>query len=239
MKGRNSKKIGYVITLLMCAAGMYKLKGVIFTPSRCAFSFDSELSPVTKQAIKDAVKSSYLGPLSAISEQIQKICPAVEDVHIELRADKSIFVQVKKSNPYVCIAQDLVLLKSGKLVNAEYFSPEIINDLPHIMTATCQPITEQFSKWLLKLDPLIVQQYSICFHDDYEIVLADKQDDHKKIVCSSFTAIDDEIKGMCQRIIDERLRSVQGTARSVCYRADIRFEKQIIVCSQKGGACHG
>lgn len=239
MKGRNSKKIGYVITLMICAAGMYKLKGVIFTPSRCAFSFDSELSPTTKQAIKEAVKSSYLGPLSAIPQKIQEVCPAATDVTISLRADKTVFVQVNKSNPYLRIAAEDILLRSGKIVNAKYFCADIVNQLPQIMTAAHQPVSPQFSAWLLKLDPDIVEQYSICFHDDYEIVLADKQDMHKKIICSSFTALDDEIKGMCQRVIDERLRSVQGTARSVCYSADIRFEKQIIVCSHKGGACHG
>lgn len=239
MKGRSSKKIGYVITLVICAAGMYKLKGVIFTPARCAFSFDSELSPSTKQAIKDAVKSSYLGPLSAIPQKIQEVCPAVTDVNISLRPDKTVFVQVNKSQPYVRIASDNILLHSGKIVNAKYFCAEVVNQLPHIMTASDQSVSQQLCAWLLKLDPSLLQNYSICFHNDYEIVMVDKQDVHKKIICSSFTAIDDEIKGMCQRIIDERLRSVQGTARSVCYSADIRFEKQIIVCSQKGGACHG
>lgn len=239
MKGRHSKKIGYVITLVICAAGMYKLKGVMFTPSRCAFSFDCELSPATKIAIKEAVKSSYLGPLSAIPQKIQEVCPAVTDLNISLRPDKTVFVQVNKTQPYLRIANEDILLRSGKIVNANYFCADIVNQLPHIMTASDQPISQQFSAWLLKLDPLLMEQYAICFHDDYEIVLTDKQDKQKKIICSSFTAIDDEIKGMCQRVIAERLRSMQGTARSVCYSADIRFEKQIIVCSQKGGACHG
>lgn len=239
MKGRHSKKLGYVILLVLCAAGMYKLKGVIFTPSRCSFSFGSELSPSTKQAIKDAVKSSYLGPLSAIPAQIQKVCPAVNDVNVELRADKTVFVQVKKSHPYMRIGDDQILLRSGNVVSGHFFSSDVIAQLPHIMTAELKTITPHFSKWLLQLDPLIIEHYAICFHDDYEIVLADKHDNHKKIICSSFTVLDNEIKGMCQRIIDERLRAMQGTARSVCYCADIRFEKQIIVCSQKGGACHG
>ncbi len=239
MKGRNSKKFVYTFLVIVCAAGMYKLKGVIFTPSRCSFSFDSELSPTTKQAIKDAVKSSYLGPLAAIPHAIQKVCPAAGDINVQLTPDKTVHVRINKSNPYLRIAEDTVLLRSGKLVKADYFYKEVVEQLPHISIAQQGEISDQCKSWLLHLDPSLVQEYTICLHDDYEIVMADKIDQHKKIICSVFTPINDEIKGMCQRIIDERLRSMQGTARSVCYSADIRFEKQIIVCSQKGGACHG
>ncbi len=143
--------------------------------------------------------------------------------------------------PYVCIGND-VLTTSGALVNKHCFIPEVVSQLPtitqknHIGKAT---ITDEFKQWLLQLDPSVFALYEITWVDDYEICLKGKQDHPNAIMCSVACLPNENVRKICQRIIENKIMHAQGTAHKYFYVADIRFEKQIVLCSQKGGACNG
>ncbi len=90
----------------------------------------------------------------------------------------------------------------------------------------------------MKLDDEIVADYAITYVDDYIIHVKDTQHPERTIVASVNVPLEKSMIQMCQHIIDEKIVVGQGTAH-VSWSADIRFDKQIIISSQKGGACHG
>jgi hypothetical protein len=102
-----------------------------------------------------------------------------------------------------------------------------------------ESLSQEFKQWLINLDPTIVHNYQITWVDDYEIYVTDKNNTQPTLVCCVNTQVDEKIMGLCQCIMKEKSINAQGTARQTFYSADIRFEKQIIICSQKGGACYG
>jgi hypothetical protein len=135
-----------------------------------------------------------------------------------------------------------ILTTSGMVLDASCFIQEVVQPLPVIIQKNLlgkATITDEFKRWLLRLDPSVFAFYHIIWTDDFSIELHAKHDEKQTILCSVITVPDTNIRELCQRIFDEKIICAQGTARKYVYTADIRFEKQIIICSHKGGACHG
>lgn len=240
----HSKKIVFVTVLcLIGGLASYKLGHAIFGADKYHFSLDAQLSTAMHKAIKDAVNESGIMPLAGIAESVRTVCPAVANVAVERRANKSLHIIVEADKPYLCFAGKSVLLSSGSVVDKKCFKKAVLKDLPIVACKehgdANSEVSPDFIQWLLHLDTDIFAQYAITWIDDYEICLQDKQDNHAMIMCSIDTPLDEKIRDVCQRIIGERIDHAQGTVRDYLYTADIRFEKQIIISLQKGGACNG
>jgi hypothetical protein len=122
-----------------------------------------------------------------------------------------------------------------------YFTPKALEQIPHVSIAQqANPfeVSKEFVSWLKNLDPQIIKDFSISWSDDYQIYLQHKQMRMQTILAGVNTPVSGEIIQVCQQIVDQKINLEQGTAR-VLWCADIRFDKQIIVSSHKGGACHG
>jgi hypothetical protein len=135
----------------------------------------------------------------------------------------------------------LVFTTSGLVFDKSCFTREVLQPLPVIIQKKLfgkVTITDEFKQWLLRLDPSVFAFYEIIWTDDFSIELHDKHNEKQTILCSVTSMPDNNIRELCQRIFDEKSICAQGTARKYAYTADIRFEKQIIICSHKGGA-HG
>lgn len=245
-KGELGMKFGNKKALLMALVaiagfGTYRLGTHVFGAQQFRFSLDRKLSPSMQKAIKEAVYESYITALSSLSETISKVCSALEHISIERRANNKIYITAKSADPYVRISE-LVLTSSGLVLDKACFTHEVLQPLPTIIQKNLLgkvTITDEFKQWLLRLDPSVFAFYEIIWTDDFSIELHDKHNEKQTILCSVTTIPDKNLRELCQRIFDEKIICAQGTARKYAYTADIRFEKQIIICSHKGGAVHG
>jgi hypothetical protein len=230
-----------MIALIIIGAGSYRLGICIFGSDSYSFCIDSQLSASMQHAIKDVAHASCCLSLSRIAHAITQACPAVGAIALERRANKMLHVIITAGSPYLCFSDQHVLLKTGQIVDKESFAPMALNALPVVNChdAAAAQLSADFKHWLLQLDSTLFAHYAVTWKNDYEIYLGDKQDNHKSILCSVNTPVTEKMSHMCQRIIEKKKSDVQGTAQKSFLTADIRFEKQIIICSQKGGACHG
>lgn len=239
---KGGKKI-FLITavLVLVMAGFYKVGISIFAADQFHFSIDSQLSPEIHKAIKQAVFESYGNSFASLSQAIKNVCPALKQVNLERCSNRKLYVQVQAMNPYVCIG-DTVLTDMNVVVEKRCFIPASLENLPVIHQKNMfakATITDELKQWILRLDPSVFALYDVIWLDDFSIELHDKNKNYQTILCSVCSAPDQSIRELCQRIIDEKSSGAQGTARHFLYTADIRFEKQIIICSRKGGACNG
>lgn len=240
MKKGGKKSLLLVALFFAVCGGSYRIGRSIFGSKEYSFSLDPQLSADMHKSIKDAVHESYFGSLALLGELIQNVCPAAGPISLERRANNVLHVSCKSETPYLLLADQFVLLKNGQIVEKKCFDQPAIQHVAKIDIKNMHDqmvFSSEFKQWLLQLDESIFAQYAISWADDYEIYLTDKKDAHKNIICSVSNSIDERIREKCQQIINDKSISAQGTARYCS--ADIRFEKQIIICSQKGGACHG
>lgn len=241
MKSKGKKIFLLTIGLVCIGVGSYRWGSYIFNAQQFQFFLDSKLSPTMHQAIKDAVYESYGATLVELGNKIQQTCPALQQVRIEQRANNTLYVYADSVEPYLCIG-DRILTKNGLLVESTHFASSSLKSLPKIVqkdSLNMAAVTNEFKKWLLRLDSLVFACYQVVWSDDYHIELKDKHAQAATILCSVDVVPDKNIRELCQRIIEEKAIDMQGTARGCWYTTDIRFEKQIILCSRKGGACHG
>lgn len=241
MKKGGKKNVLLIAAFIMLCGGSYHIGTLIFGSKSYSFSLDPQLSDMTQKKIKAAVHESYFGSLALLGEVIQNVCPAAGAISIARLANNVLHISCRSEMPYLMLADQFVLLKNGQIVEKKCFTQKVIQSLAVIDIKNMNEgvsFSAEFKQWLLQLDESIFAQYAISWSDDYEIYLTDKNDAHKNIICSVSNSIDKSIREKCQQIIDEKINvHAQGTARYCS--ADIRFEKQIIICSQKGGACHG
>lgn len=240
MKKGGKKSLLLIAVLFAVCGGSYRIGRAIFGSKEYSFSLDPQLSADMHKSIKDAVLESYFGSLALLGGLIQNVCPAAGVISIERCGNNVLHVSCKSETPYLLLADQFVLLKNEKIVEKKCFARMAIQHLAMIDIKNMHGqmvFSSEFKQWLLQLDESIFQNYAISWADDYEIYLTDKNDAHKNIICSVSNSIDESIREKCRQIIDEKGINAQGTARYCS--ADIRFEKQIIICSQKGGACHG
>lgn len=239
---KGGKKIFLITTLLILVmVGFYKIGVTIFAADQFHFSIDPQLSGEIHKAIKEAVYESYGNSFASLSYAIKKACPALKQVNLERCPNNKLYVQVQSMNPYACIG-DTVLTDMNAVVEKSCFVPASLENIPVIHQKNVLgkvTITDEFKQWVLHLDPSVFALYDIIWNDDFSIELHDKNKNNQTILCSVCSAPDQSIRELCQRIIDEKSCGAQGTARRSLYTADIRFEKQIIICSHKGGACNG
>ena len=231
--------------LAFLGAGTYRLIAIIFATQQYTFAFDSFLSPSVQELIKTTVRKNNVQSFSCIAQCIKQEHPCIENLSIEQRTNKSIHVCLQSFSPLFCLNKNAVLLKNGCVVSYNNYSSNVLEKLPNITHVSPQGEycatgpSPAFKKWLLQFPRSLLSHYAIQWADDYEIYLIDQNKLYKTIVCSVLNAINEGMIEKCQCIIREKNMNAQGTAPSIFYTADIRFEKQIIICSQRGGAYHG
>ena len=244
MKSRGNKKFfGITIASIVLFASIYFLGIIVFGTNSYSFSLDPILSEQTHEIVKNTVYESYFLSLHAIADSIQKACPAVDAVFAARCADKVLRISCKACKPYIRFSNQKLVSKNGKEIDWNYFTDATRKHLPLItLTPKENPkvvISSAFKSWLLKLNPDLLSRYEIKWCDDYQIYLINKADFQKRIICSIDTQIDQKLEGKCQQLFTIKGFCAQGTARENYCFADIRFEKQIIIFSQKGGALYG
>jgi|GEM_PF-6267124 hypothetical protein len=235
------KRLTVFFALAIIAGVAYQLEKKLFCVQEYHFFLDPHLSNGMRTKIERALTETD-GSFSAIAQTVFEICPALETIAIERLANNVQYFSCKAAQPAVSFESKSALLPSGIVVDADCYTREVIAQIPSIHAqkeGACDTISPELAHWLLALNPDVFKQYHIALGDDYSIYLTNNNDRNRIILTSVVKDFDDEMRRVCERIISEKQMSVQGTARSLCCVADIRFEKQIVLCSQKGGARNG
>lgn len=243
MKGKHIALVlfGTTMSMLLVVLCAWRTGNAIFSMDSYQLSINSLLSSSSKKIVKEIVAQNYNKPFSTLSEQLIKACPAIKNIAVQRCADHQLKIAIDMCNPYMTIADCGVLLDNGTVVHAQHFAPKALERIPQVaMAQKANPfeISKEFVSWLKNLDAQIINDFSINWQDDYQIYLQHKQMRTQTILAGVNTPVSGEIIQVCQQIVDQKINLEQGTAR-VSWCADIRFDKQIIVSSHKGGACHG
>lgn len=239
MKKKLSKKSLFLLTnsIFIIVLAVKILNGFFYIAS-FHFSIDSLLNGAMSNEIKKTVKESSTSSLINHAQTIQKEYPFLASIILEHMADKSLVVTCTSVSPLVKLSNNTVLMKNGIIIAQSCLIPEALEALPQVKINT--PEEDKlflFSQWLLTIPDYIFKNYSIAWCNDYEIYLIDKQNPKQKCICSIETSINQKVIEICQSIFRGKVPGMQGMA---CHcTADIRFEKQIIICLHKGGTRNG
>lgn len=226
-----------LLVLLFCL----RTGNAIFTMDSYQLSINPLLSFSSKKIIKEIVAQNYNKSCYQLSEQLLKACPAIKNIAVRRCADHRLKIDIDVHAPFMQISDCGVLLDNGVIVHTNHFVAHALKKIPQVQLANhTDPfsLSKEFISWLQQLDSQILNNFFICWHDDYQIYLQHKTTRAQTILAGVTTPVNGEIIQVCKQLVDQKVNLEQGTAR-VTWCADIRFDKQIIVSSHKGGACHG
>lgn len=241
---------GSRVALLILTASLSMVLGVfccwracdaIFAMDSYQLSIDPLVSSSSKKILKKIVAQNYNKSCNTLSEQLLKACPAIKNIAIIRCADQKLKIAIDIHAPYMRIAEQGVLLENGNLVHAYHFTNNAIKKVPQVQLAKHTDsfsLSKEFVTWLQQLDSHVLNNFFITWHDDYQIYLQNKNTPTQTILAGITTPVNGEIIQVCMHIVDQKINLEQGTAR-VSWCADIRFDKQIIISSHKGGAWYG
>lgn len=243
MKGKHIALVlfGTTMSMMLVVLCAWRTGNAIFSVDSYQLTVNPLLSFSSKKIVKEIVAQNYDKPFRQLSEQLLKACPAIKNIAVQKCADHTLKIAIDMCNPYMKIADSGVLLDNGSVVHATHFTKKALEQIPQvIMAQQANPfeISKEFVSWLKNLDAQIIKDFCISWQDDYQIYLQHKQMRTQTILAGVNMPVSGEIIQVCQQIVDQKINLEQGTAR-VSWCADIRFDKQIIVSSHKGGACHG
>ena len=243
MKGKHIALVlfGATMSVMLVALCAWRTGNAIFSMDSYQLSINPLLSSYSKKMVKEVVAHNYNKPCHQLSEQLLKTCPAIKNVAVRRCADHTLKIDIDVYNPYLQLSDCGVLLENGAVVHAQHFTLNSLEKIPQVQLAEHKDpfsLSKEFISWLHQLDSHVLTNFFISWHDDYQIYLQHKTARAQTILAGVNTPLDGEIIQVCQQIVDQKVNLEQGTAR-VTWCADIRFDKQIIVSSHKGGACHG
>ncbi|CAN5166809.1 hypothetical protein BH09DEP1_BH09DEP1_6070 [soil metagenome] len=227
--------------LLLTVLGCWKVGNAIFAMDSYQLTINPLLSSNSKKIVKDIVAHNYNKPFCNLRDELLCACPAIKNIAVQRCANHQLKIDVDMHNPYMQIADTAVLLENGGVVSAQHFAVSALEKIPQIKIASgANPfeISKEFVAWLQSLNDQTLKDFSISWQDDYQIYLQHKQMPTQTILAGVNSLLNGEVIQVCQQIVDQKINLEQGTAR-VSWCADIRFDKQIIVSSHKGGASHG
>ena len=231
--------IGVALILRMTYTGL-------FSVDRYVFAFDGLLAPTTQTNIKDFIEKNAAFKRSSsavIASELKKTFPCVEMVALELVAPRVLHIDIAATKPLVTINKNQVLVESNKVLDRGFFTVHRIDHLYDVQLAHIPALGEQctvLTQAVQKLLPSFFSQYTVMWNDEFELALRDKNMPDFSIICNADTIPDFKVLEHCQQLKNTIVQ--QGTAGHNVdqqWIADVRFDKQIILFSTKGGRTHG
>lgn len=241
---------GSRVALLMFTASLsmglmifccWRASDAIFAMDSYQLSLDPLISSSSKKILKEIVAHNYNESCNILSEQLLKACPAIKNIAVQRCADHKLKIAIDVHSPYLQITDSAILLENGVIVPLQHFADNVLKKVPRVQLAGhTNPfcLSKEFVSWLQHLDSYVLNNFFIKWHDDYQIYLQNKSVPAQTILAGVTTPVNGEIIQVCSHIVDQKINLEQGTAR-VSWCADIRFDKQIIISSHKGGAWYG
>jgi len=230
----NQKNITKSIFAFCIGTFCYYKSAFITGPYTYSLTSDPALSDIIIDACAHTIQKELRSSLPQLAQNIQQISPAIEQVRLYKDAHKKLQVSIQAAEPRICFNDHTVLLSTGNLIHKDSFNAHAYQETPSVQCAehkNTHELSRAFKRWLLTMPTAIMATYMITYHDDYRIILQHKTM-HTHIICNVDTCMSEQLSKLCEQIIEQKMH--EGT-RALSYTADVRFENQIIVSSQKRG----
>lgn len=218
----------------------------LFSVDRYVFAFDPLLAGTTQTSIKKFVENrpSFKKSCPAlIAEELKKNFPCIEIVALELIAPRVLHVDIAATKPLVTINKNLVLADCQMVLSRELFASHRIDRLYDVKSMHIPALDKPhaaLTESVKKLLPRLFSFYNVLWNDEFEVVLCDKHNPGFSIICNADTIPNTQTLNHCEQLKAAIVQ--QGTAGhppQQQWAADVRFDKQIILFSTKGGRTHG
>ena len=231
--------IGAGALLLLLGFGIHRLGMNIFGVQECRFSVTPLLAHCVHQSIIASVERARVLNAARLKATFDALYPDIDCVGVARFATHIADISVEVFPPIAQINNEYVLTRSGAIVAKSYFNPRCTTNLPRITIADVNSLSPASKAWLMRWVESIAPAYRIAWEHDHEIYLHDKKNEGIALLCTVDTAFDAELEKRIAYIHTQITQKKEIESRSLGWTADIRFEKQIILCGAKGGGKHG
>lgn len=141
---------------------------------------------------------------------------------------------IKTYEPLACISHDQLITMDGTVLSQAIFNEKVIKELDTVELQS--PLDAQKIPTFIKtvVDSIradLFKSYRMHWVDEHTICLIDKNNPHITIVCSNETLPDTSMQKKCVDLVHDKMMQKPNAQ----WKADIRFDDQIIISMDKGG----
>ena len=188
-------------------------------------------------------KSAY-----CIAADLKEKFPFIESITCDYAIPGKVAFHIEGVEPLFKINENFVLTAESTLLAYQVFDPAFVQNLCSVEFPKLKEKNETISqagmpalkKSLQDLPERVFASYQVCWMNELETYLCDKEESKFAIVCNAQTIPDESLLKKCATIKQELETSNAFKKKSIHrWVADIRFKDQIIVSSDKGGRYHG
>ncbi len=201
------------------------------------FQIDESLSSDTRNEIKSYVHmlrfNGKYNP-AALVDHLPDRFACIAGIESQTFAHNTAKLVIKTHEPLVKISDDQLVTMNGEILSQRFFDTNLLSQLDLVQVSL--PVNPDKIPILVKtitdsIQADLLKSYSMVWIDEHTIRLQDKQNSRITIVCSDETLPDESMQAKCAALAQDKL----SQKPNVRWKADIRFEDQIIVSMDKGG----
>ncbi len=178
------------------------------------------------------------------AQEIQKQFPWIQSVSFHRIPTKEMRVAVIADDPQIKVNTG-VITHHLRVLPAVTFTVTALSQIPTLEVkfphAERHEIPDSFVPHAKTLTDQRFSAYTITWIDEYCARLTDAEQPHFSILFNAYSIPDEAMFAHCLSIkqqLEER-GSFAGRNKGTRWVADVRFERQVIVFSEKGGIAHG
>jgi len=226
----------------LMAIGVYQAGNFLLHPQQYAVVCDAAFSKIVQTNITDYIQNNELlkaSSLSVLNDQIKKQFSCIASITSELYAPGVVQVCVQAVKPVLSVNQSFVLSHAGDCFSKELFTPVSVKQLPDLTVRAVgdNDISAGLRRASAVLSSSLFDTHAVVWESDHAAYLHDKQDPWFAIICSAESLPNDQMLSKCEQL--KKDLSVKKRMSQDCWVADVRFDNQIVVYSEKRGVAYG
>ncbi|HEV2600708.1 MAG TPA: hypothetical protein VGT41_00285 [Candidatus Babeliales bacterium] len=236
-----------ILGLSVLGGTLYIAQTNVFAVKAYLFSFSPVFAERAKQNIIDYVKQSSMSTVSSPVAQNYQLTAAIKQqfscvkrVATQLLPSGAMRVVIDAVEPVLCVNDTYLLAAESGCISKDLFIPSCIAQLPTIRCAvgSGSDIPVALHQCKQKFSPALCNTYDVIWQDEFCIRLQDKQETKFSIICSAQCIPDQTCLLQCEQLKKTvfELSDARKAVRDKQWVADVRFNDQIVVYSEKKGA---
>lgn len=236
---------GYVSTGMASCAILILCVVRVFGVCEYTVLVDRRVAPTARIALAAYMQALPRGVRVAQRDavrEIKELFPWVHSVSMRRLPSNVMSVRVAAAEPIVKV-NDIVITQTQRIIPADIFDADGITHIPHSTVIFEQDgqLPELFIPHAKTLASNLFSSYSLTWIDEYQARLTDTEQPRFVILFNAYSIPDASMLAHCASIkkqLEER-GSFGGRHKTTRWVADIRFDHQVVVFSEKGGMRHG
>ena len=171
---------------------------------------------------------------AALVDHLPERFVCIATIESQLLPHNTAKLVIKTYEPLACISSEELITTNGIILSQQVFNETVIKGLDSVELAG--PLDSQKIPMFIKtvLDSIradLLKAYRMRWVDEHTICLIDKNNPHITIVCSNETLPDTTMQKKCVELVHDKMLQKPDAQ----WKADIRFDDQIIISMDKGG----